>query len=270
MKATELRIGNTFRRDDYDMTVYHIEKRYENAWKVNDLDIDFDDQIQVDKLCSPISLDESWLVKFGFKKPKNRYEFLFGDGEEHTKLKFSIRLKNKVQPFNDWYISLSRDEVYLGYVRIDYVHQLQNLYFALTGQELKNSRTQAIMILSFSKDAFVLGIKTGVKIHTIREDAGDRWKSGRKIHFWKGNPRNVTKNPYQFMEGECKSVQKIFIHYNERLVNIDGRIISREEVDELAIADGFENTEEFFKWFGEDFNGKLIHWTDKVYIYNES
>lgn len=34
---------------------------------------------------------------------------------------------------------------------------------------------------------------------------------------------------------------------------------------ELAVNDGFDSDEMFFKWFDKDFDGWLIHWTDKRY-----
>lgn len=76
----------------------------------------------------PIPLTEEWLQKFGFEKKKypnprvwaNRYvkdRFELG----HT---FSGLIKNREHKY------------YHGGRDIQYVHQLQNLYFALTGEEL--------------------------------------------------------------------------------------------------------------------------------------
>jgi len=128
------------------------------------------------------------------------------------------------------------------------------------------------MILTFSKDRFVFLYKAGKKIHTIREDKTNRWKSGRKIHLWRGNPRNVSKQPYSFGEETCISTQEIFIHCDfgpsaglYRFVIIDGRQLSGDELEQLAINDGFASARQFFKWFKSDFSGKIIHWTDLKY-----
>ena len=113
------------------------------------------------------------------------------------------------------------------------------------------------------------------KIHTIRKDKKNRWKAGNDIHFV---VNNRTPERFQFAPViKCVSVQEIQIIYSdedlceqngvEPVVKINGRILDfyNNEYDELAINDGFESTEAFFKYFNEDFTGKLIHWTDKKY-----
>ena len=124
------------------------------------------------------------------------------------------------------------------------------------------------MILGF-KPQFKDPIKTGQKKHTIREDKHDRWKAGRVIHFATGVR---TKLYEQFKEGFCKSTQKIQILWDNISLNgefvsilIDGRLIDLDEVETLAINDGFEDVSEFLNWFSEDFEGKIIHWTDLRY-----
>ena len=73
----------------------------------------------------PIPLTEEWLLKLGFKKTEwdnfNSYRLMIGN--------------------NDYTIVLYSDgNCEVGDIitcKIEYVHQLQNLYFALTGEELK-------------------------------------------------------------------------------------------------------------------------------------
>jgi len=123
------------------------------------------------------------------------------------------------------------------------------------------------MILGF-KPQFKEKIINKSKIHTIRRDENNRWKSGNKIHFATGVR---TKKQSCFRHGFCQSVQKISIVYYEGLkgdevgVLIDGRIISEEETEQLAKNDGFDSVKEFFEWFNEDFEGRLIHWTEFKY-----
>lgn len=69
-----------------------------------------------------IPLTEEWLLKFGFK----RYEGLQDDLYELDGF-WQIQ-----KDFNSNIYTMSDIELY----NIKYVHQLQNLYFALTGQEL--------------------------------------------------------------------------------------------------------------------------------------
>jgi len=132
------------------------------------------------------------------------------------------------------------------------------------------------MILSYSKPEFVDLILLGKKIHTIREDAPQRWKAGREIQHWLGNPRNVhAKNkPREFLKGVCFSVQSIKIECMDRSnwgiyyrVWIDGKAVSCPDCSVLAENDGL-TSDEFSLWFlkGQDvFVGKIIHFTDLRY-----
>lgn len=105
------------------------------------------------------------------------------------------------------------------------------------------------------------------KIHTIREDATDRWKVGNKIDFFI-NCRQ--KNMFRFAPVlPVVSIQEIEIIYSgeNRLhsVWIDGKSKSLSEILQLAQNDGFENVEDFFAYFDNGFKGKIIHWTDLRY-----
>jgi hypothetical protein len=46
---------------------------------------------------------------------------------------------------------------------------------------------------------------------------------------------------------------------------VDGNCLNKNISEQLAINDGFETVEHFFRWFNEDFSGKIIHWTDLRY-----
>lgn len=120
MKASELRIGNWVYSNaihkpfQVDIgTLKHIGEMYmTNPPK---------------PIVEPIPLNEEWLVKFGFKGQQvyeSVSDYWIPDG---------YRTKgHKVQTDGETF-------VFMGYkdgIEIDYVHQLQNLYFALTGEEL--------------------------------------------------------------------------------------------------------------------------------------
>ena len=124
------------------------------------------------------------------------------------------------------------------------------------------------MILGF-KPQFKKPILQGSKKHTIRIDKNDRWKPGMKIHFATGVR---TRLYHQFYECFCKSVQNIQIVHlrysllvNKTLIFIDDRQLSFDEIELLAINDGFEDVSDFLNWFNENFEGKIIHWTDLRY-----
>jgi hypothetical protein len=125
MKATELRIGN------YVLRSGHIEKVYQ----IRNSGVDFYrgqnkksiiTQSYTYSGIEPIPLTEEWLLKFGFKYyslpsennvKRGYYTMKYGST-------FKIIISNK-----KYYFLNFRKE-------IEYAHQLQNLYFALTGEEL--------------------------------------------------------------------------------------------------------------------------------------
>lgn len=120
MDAKELRIGNW----------YHWEaegKKYEYQVKAKDF---ADDYIQN---FYPIPLTEEWLERFGFQKAASGW---------YEKGCFAVHL--------DWFygqktrVVWEEQDVFNQIPHdITYVHQLQNLYFALTGEELE-IKTRAI------------------------------------------------------------------------------------------------------------------------------
>lgn len=110
------------------------------------------------------------------------------------------------------------------------------------------------------------------KIHTMRVDEKQRWATGMNIHFV---INNRTKNRYQFAPVvKCVSKQRVVIHYwynsetenfDDPAVYIDGKEILGSQLLILALNDGFDSVEDFFKYFNNDWKGWLIHWTNKKY-----
>lgn len=110
------------------------------------------------------------------------------------------------------------------------------------------------------------------KLHTIRRDEQNRWKEGMNIHFV---VNGRTKDRFQFAPiVKCVSVQEIEILHcpfpvdseqNHEIVSVDNKILKRAEIKLIAKNDGFESVEDFFKYFNQDFKGKLIHWTNLKY-----
>ena len=128
------------------------------------------------------------------------------------------------------------------------------------------------MVLGFTKSFVVFNkrkptgfeekIINGTKIHSVRWDDHDRWKSGCKIHFCTG----VRTSKYNcFHEGVCKNTQKITIDSGRIIV--EGTYLSDEEVKQFAKNDGFDSVDDFWWWFDQysPFIGKIIHWTDLLY-----
>ena len=125
---------------------------------------------------------------------------------------------------------------------------------------------------------FVQKILDGEKIHTIRLDNNDRWGNGLTIHFATGIR---TKKYKCFKVCECVSTQKIEFIWrlnnkgfgNESwqvMVFIDEINVTSKTglIDQLAKNDGFNDRKQFFEWEGwykKDFEGKILHWTNKKY-----
>ena len=121
IKATELRIGNLVLSRETDPA--HLHKI-----ECNDLG-DFFEKIQ-DTL-DPINLTEEWLERLGFiQMPMGKYE---NDGNWH------LEAHNCMFAYDDRWPSTGQHFSYNGctiWRPIVYIHQLQNLYFALTGEDL--------------------------------------------------------------------------------------------------------------------------------------
>jgi hypothetical protein len=133
MQASELRIGNWINGiyHDYDDGI-NEDIENETICKVVTLDVsgsgDYpiyvysDEDIEHFSDFKPIPLTEEWLLKLEFIK-KNGYGFIKKDLAGN--LFYSVETK---EHFMFQYHNLR--------IKIKHVHQLQNLYFALTGEEL--------------------------------------------------------------------------------------------------------------------------------------
>jgi hypothetical protein len=105
-----------------------------------------------------------------------------------------------------------------------------------------------------------------IKYHTIR--LGHRWKPGMDIHFF---INSRTKNMFRFAPViKCVSTQEIIIQKTKDPdlidIRIDGRFIYFEESKLVAINDGFENLNKFYRFFNKPyFKGQIVHWTNLKY-----
>lgn len=82
------------------------------------------------KHCSGIPLTPEWLTRAGFEKKV--------DGLISTKWHIGINPITNDYLFDiTWLSNFDRPFYRNGHFKIDYVHQLQNLYFAITGTELE-------------------------------------------------------------------------------------------------------------------------------------
>lgn len=113
MKTNELRFGNYV---------------YDTLGKVNKIDLEAITYIakETHNQVKPIPLTEEWLLKFGF-------EWSIWHQAWH-KLSFIFDLSER--GVGGYYMHMVKKNNEIICPEIIYVHQLQNLYFALTGEEL--------------------------------------------------------------------------------------------------------------------------------------
>lgn len=118
-------------------------------------------------------------------------------------------------------------------------------------------------------------ILSGVKIHTLRQDRGSRWKQGNTIHHCYSFRH---KNGYRcFLQNTCTNIQQVLLVMvgEELTVNIDRRRLNKKEISALVDNDGLPGLEFFLNWFfpidqkgGRTktmWAGKIIHWTNLKY-----
>ena len=123
------------------------------------------------------------------------------------------------------------------------------------------------MLLGFNK-RFKAPIKDGTKLHSMREDAKDRWKVGMAIQMATG----VRTKNYECFDRDkiCTGLQTAEIKYyvgngKDVHVFVDGKELPWSTIEMLALNDGFRSVGAFFEWFNKDWKGKIIHWDEVRY-----
>ena len=111
MKANELMIGN------------YVKDPYGKEIRLVSVDADA-------SMLTPIQLTEEWLLEFGFEKENALPDIVFPDG---VNLRDTVLVDRYHYRINDFIVN---DGFYSHAVEIKYIHHLQNLYKALTGEEL--------------------------------------------------------------------------------------------------------------------------------------
>lgn len=119
MESKELRIENLVTYYGRVVSITGITEEHPFIYLITADYLDWDE-------IEPIPLTEEWLLKFGFEKTKHD----FYDLKIPKGVSAKLTMNNS---FNSFQVCQS------GYgfnVELNYVHQLQNLYFALVGKEL--------------------------------------------------------------------------------------------------------------------------------------
>lgn len=131
MKASELRLGNIIKDD-----------RKVNPWRfvTHRIISDLASNPNIE-LYHPINITEEWLITLGFKKHET-YDF----GISLTKVPLYVIIDDTdvsvvLSSGKYWYATRQYDggtsDPYEPVIEVETIHQLQNLYFALTAKELE-------------------------------------------------------------------------------------------------------------------------------------
>lgn len=118
------------------------------------------------------------------------------------------------------------------------------------------------------------------KIHAIYRDLDETFTAGVNLKILSGR---IDKLIQVVPDMKCISVQTIEVKFHPEIrkyqtfrglidgewvksdVFVDGKWINGEVIERLAINEGFDSVEHFFRYFNRDYTGKIIHWTDKKY-----
>ena len=137
MKTSDLRIGNYVYYENTTHIVSGVHGNKVYSWWVKDGEpvIEYEAKdisgtqvenpyMDVVSQYEPIPLTDEWLLKF---------EFWTSDWDVHSTLRKQVLDSSLVYDKDNKTFDLGD----LLNIKIEYVHQLQNLYFVLTGEELK-------------------------------------------------------------------------------------------------------------------------------------
>ncbi len=144
MNATELRIGNYVYCDLKDIywRISIVKEDFVNVYLKKETPEYKHSPSISEKRLNPIPLTKEWLLKFGFELENENFFYIKFDnkaknnGSERNFFidKILIDMEIDQGDYVVWFCNSVSDEMLCN--RIKYLHQLQNLYYSLTGTEL--------------------------------------------------------------------------------------------------------------------------------------
>ena len=130
INTKELRLGNLFANIEDD-SIYKVTKINEDTIEgicINNMGWIGEQHFHLIEQVLPIKITEEWLLKFGFENIGSTYTI------DNDRFEFSFMFYDAWNLYYKEKKGFGCDEINLtGFWNI---HQLQNLYFALTGEEL--------------------------------------------------------------------------------------------------------------------------------------
>lgn len=126
MDVKELRIGNWIEEYFVNSVVISVTSEHYGDGQIRLAHSveNYPRNIVQARVCNPIPLTKEWFENFGFKYYK-------GNSRGYYVMRYGNRVKFRFIKHHDCYMIDGHN------AKIKYVHQLQNLYFALTGEELE-------------------------------------------------------------------------------------------------------------------------------------
>ena len=128
IKAEELRIGNwvsnIHTNEDYQLTPQRWINLLRHFYPKDDCGV---------SMCyiKPIPLTEEWLIKLGFTQHTEKTQDFYIDDDGYSYWNICYGTDNQ------WWFHAGLGNGDVPIANPQYVHQLQNLYYALTGTELE-------------------------------------------------------------------------------------------------------------------------------------
>lgn len=124
-KVEEIRIGSIVTHDDYSQEIFIVKsiQKYEDTYVIDTIGGKNGTWSNVLDLINPVIVDEYLLLKFGFSKSK--------------RIGSSLYVKSELAIDLDYKCCYIHGKMCYYHTEWLQVHQLQNLYFALTGDNLQ-------------------------------------------------------------------------------------------------------------------------------------
>ena len=125
IQASELRIGNLLEFSNMiePSKIITVGRRFFSSASIEKEDGNFN----VSNYYIPIPITEEWLIKLGFKESDDNFMKI---KTRKRSVYLEINLKDKRT------LLFNNNHYYNDIYHVKYVHQLQNLYFSLTQEEL--------------------------------------------------------------------------------------------------------------------------------------
>lgn len=131
MKESELRIGNIIYRVNYDV-IDAITTKLAHV-------VDLTTLTNIEHIkdgYEPIPLTQQWLEKLGFSDKEYKDGYIGIDVKSNMTIDFVLTKPETLYGHQKFFIWEYKQGCLPLMTHLQYVHQLQNLFFSLTGQEL--------------------------------------------------------------------------------------------------------------------------------------